>query len=396
MLRPGQLGMTLLLGALVAVAPLAMDIYLASMPSMARALTASDEQVQLTLSLYMYAWGAAQIFVGPLTDRFGRRPALVTGLTLFIAASIVCAGARDVHTLIAARVVQAAAMATVAVVPRAVVRDLYTGEEAARMLSLMGVVLGIAPIVAPIIGSHLHVWFGWQANFVFVAVYAGFMLAWMLFALPETIRARNRHATRVPVMLANYGRLLRSRTYMGYLLVAAFSTSGLFAFLAGSAFVFVSVMGAGEEQFGVLFGAVMIGNIVGSSIGSRLVARVGINRMLRGSTALMLASGLTLAVLAWARVASLPAIVVPMFFFMVAFMTTMPQATAGALTPFPEIAGSASSLLSFCQLLLASSAAFAVGMSFDGTQRPMATAIAVAAVLTFASFHLLIRRRAAS
>ena len=384
--------MTLLLGGLIAVAPLAMDIYLASMPSMARALAASDEKVQLTLSLYMYAWGAAQIVVGPLTDRFGRRPALMGGLGLFIAASAVCAAARNIDTLIAARVVQAVAMASVAVVPRAVVRDLYAGEQAARMLSLMGVVLGIAPVVAPIIGSHLHVWFGWQANFIFVAVYGVAALAGVIFALPETIRSRSPQAMKVGVMLGNYARLLRSRAYLGYLLIAAFATSGLFAFLAGSSFVFVSVIGTGEEGFGLLFGIVMAGNITGSTIGSRLVARLGIDRMLQYSTVLMLVSGLAVALLAWARVTHPLAIVVPMFAFMVAFMTTMPQATAGALTPFPEIAGSASSLLSFCQLLLASTAALLVGMTFDGTQRPMATAIAAASVLTFGAYRALIRR----
>lgn len=386
--------MTLLLGALVAVAPLAMDIYLASMPSMARALSASDEEVQLTLSLYMYAWGAAQIVVGPLTDRFGRRPALIGGLVLFVAASVVCAAAHNVQMLITARIAQAASMATVAVVPRAVVRDLYAGEQAARMLSLMGVVLGIAPIVAPIIGSHLHVWFGWQANFVFVAAYGAVAMACVVFVMPETIRSRNAQATDVRVMLANYARLLRSRTYVGYLLIAAFATSGLFAFIAGSAFVFVTVIGTGEQGFGLLFGIVMLGNMTGSAIGSRLVGRLGIDRMLRYSTRLMVVSGVALVALAWARVGHPVAIVVPMFLFMAAFMTTMPQATAGALTPFPEIAGSASSLLSFCQLLIASSTALIVGVAFDGTQRPMATTIAAASLLTFASYQLLIRRRA--
>src|SRR5438046_7453044 len=176
MLRRDQPAMTVLLGALIAIAPLAMDIYLASMPSMTRALSATPAQVQLTLSLYMYGWGVSQLLVGPLTDRFGRRPALIAGLALFVAASAVCAASRSIETLIAARVVQAVGMATVAVVPRAVVRDLYTGDRAARMLSLMGVVLGIAPIVAPIIGSHLHVWFGWQANFVLVAPYGAIEL----------------------------------------------------------------------------------------------------------------------------------------------------------------------------------------------------------------------------
>ena len=392
-LEPGGPGLTLLLGALIAVAPLAMDIYLASMPSMAAALQTSDDRIQLTLSLYMYAWSAAQVFVGPLTDRFGRRPALLVGLALFVAASVVCAAARDVDTLIAARIVQALAMATVAVVPRAVVRDLYAGEHAAHMLSLIGIVLGVAPIVAPIIGSHLHVWFGWQANFLFVAVYGAIAFTCVALVLPETIRARSRQATHPRVMLANYARLLRSRVFMGYLLVAAFSSSGLFAFIAGSSFVFVSVLGTGEEGFGLLFGTVMLGNIVGATISSRVVARLGIDRVLHFSTWLMLGAGMALALLAWARVGHPLAVVAPMFLFMVAFMTTMPQATAGGLTPFPEIAGSASALLSFCQLGVAATAALAVGLAFDGTQRPMATAIAAASVLTFASYRLLVRPR---
>jgi len=354
MLRKDQPAMTVLLGALIAIAPLAMDIYLASMPSMTRSLSATAEQVQLTLSLYMYGWGLAQILVGPLTDRFGRRPALIAGLVLFVAASLACAAARDIHTLIAARVAQAIGMATVAVVPRAVVRDLYTGEHAARILSLMAIVLGIAPIVAPIIGSHLHVWFGWQANFIFVAAYGTIALACVVAAFPETIRERNARATAPRVVFASYARLLRSRRYVGYLLVAAFASSGLFAFLAGSAFVFVNVIGTGEEGFGFLFGAVMLGNIIGATIGSRLVTRIGIDRMIGYASWLMLFAGVLLAALAWARISQPLAVVAPMFLFMVALMTTMPQATAGGLSAFPDIAGSAASLLLFCQLLLAS------------------------------------------
>ncbi|MDQ2962492.1 MAG: multidrug effflux MFS transporter [Pseudomonadota bacterium] len=385
--------MTLLLGALIAVAPLAMDIYLASMPSMTRVLSATPEQVQLTLSLYMYGWGASQICVGPLADRFGRRPVLIAGLALFVAASAVCAASRTIEALIAARVVQAIGVATVAVVPRAVVRDLYTGDSAARMLSLMGIVLGIAPIVAPIIGSHLHVWFGWQANFIFVAAYGAIAFFCVCTALPETIKAKNTRATDPAVVFANYRRLLRSRRYVGYLLVAAFASSGLFAFLAGSAFAFVTVIGTGERGFGLLFGAVMVGNIAGSIAGSRLVTRWGIDRMIRYSTWLMLFAGLALAALAWLAVAHPAAIVIPMFLFMVALMTTMPPATAGALTPFPEISGSAASLLLFGQFMLASTAALLVGVTFDGTQRPMATAIAVASTLTFIAFRALVRQR---
>ena len=391
-LRPDSPAITLLLGALIAIAPLAMDIYLASMPSMTRALGAPAEQVQLTLSVYMYGWGVAQLFAGPMSDRFGRRPALIGGLVVFVIASIVCALSTNVVTLIAARAVQAVSMATIAVVPRAIVRDLYAGDRAAQMLSLMGVVLGIAPIVAPIVGSHLHVWFGWQANFVFVAIYAALLLVWVVFALPETLRNRDLRATTPAVLLRNFGRLLRSRRYVGYTLVAAFTMSGLFAFLAGSSFVFVTVMGRSEEGFGFLFGTVMLGNIAGATIGSRLVTRWGIDRMIERASWLVLVAGIAMAALAWSGLRDPLIVVVPMFAYMLGLMTTMPQATAGALTPFPEIAGSASSLLSFVQFVVASSSALIVGLTFDGTPRAMATVIAVSAMLAFASFRLVLQR----
>ena len=386
-LKPDSTAVTVLLGALIAAAPFAMDIYLASMPSMTHALDASTAEVQLTLSVYMYGWGVAQLFAGPLSDRFGRRPTLLAGLAVFIVASAACALSRNVFVLIGARLVQAVSMASIAVVPRAVVRDLYSGDKAAHILSLMGIVLGFAPVVAPILGSHMHAWFGWQSNFALVALYGAILWYFVHAALPETLARRDPRAMRPTAMLANFRRLLHSRPYVGYVLVAAFGFSGLFAFLAGSAFVFVSVMGRSEQAFGLLFGAVMLGNITGSTLGSRLVPRVGIQRMVRAGTALMLVAGLVLGALAAIDVRHPLAIVVPMFAYMVAFMLTMPPATAGALTPFPDIAGSASSLLSFCQFAVASSAALVVGLAFDGTTRPMAAVIAVASVGAFVSLR---------
>ncbi len=385
--------MTVLLGALIAAAPFAMDIYLASMPSMTRALSASPEEVQLTLSVYMYGWGAAQLFAGPLSDRLGRRPALLGGLAVFVVASTACALSRNVFMLIGARLVQAVSMASIAVVPRAVVRDLYSGDKAAHVLSLMGVVLGIAPVIAPIIGSHVHVLLGWQANFVLVAAYGAVLWLCVQRLLPETLADRDARATRPAVILANYRRLVRSRAFTGFMMVAAFGFSGLFAFLAGSAFVFVSVLGQSEQGFGLLFGTVMLGNITGSLIGSRLVRRTGIERMVRAGTSLMALAGVALGLMAWLRIGHPLAIVAPMFVYMVAFMLTMPPATAGALTPFPQIAGSASSLLSFCQFLVASTVALLVGLTFDGTSRPMATAIAVGSVGAFLSFRIACPRR---
>jgi DHA1 family bicyclomycin/chloramphenicol resistance-like MFS transporter len=384
--------MTLLRGALIATPPLAMDIYLASMPTMAGALTATTSEVQLTLSVYMYGWGIAQLFAGPLSDRYGRRPALLASLFVFVGASLFCALSRDVYMLIGGRLVQAVSIASIGVVPRAAVRDLYTGDKAAHILSLMGVVLGIAPVVAPIIGSNLHVWLGWQSNFVAVAIYGAVLWLCVYVALPETLARRDVRATVPRVVVANYRQLLASRAYVGYLLVAAFGYSGLFAFLAGSAVVFVDVMGAGERSFGIMFGSVMLGNIIGAMIGSRVVQMIGIPRLVRLATRLMLVAGLALGVFALLGVRHPLAVIVPMFAFMVTFTMTMPPAIAGALTPFPQIAGSASSLLAFCQFVVASTAALAVGLTLDGTTRPMSLAIAVASVGTFLSVRLVPQR----
>ncbi len=391
-LKVGGAGLTVLLGALIAGAPLAMDIYLASMPSLTRALDATPAEVQLTLTVYMLGWGVAQLAVGPMADRFGRRPVMLAGLALFVAASGACALATTVQMLTAARFLQALGMAPAAVVPRAVVRDLYSGDRAAHMLSLMAVVLGIAPIVAPILGSHLHTWFGWRASFVFVILYGVVALACVAALLPETLHTRNRRATRIGVIAANFRRLLRSRAFVGYLLVASFATGGLFAFIAGSAFVFVSVLGQSEQGFGWLFGSVMAGNITGAIIGSTLVRRWGIERMVRRWSVLLLAAALAMGTLALARVDHPLAIVMPMFFYMVAFTTTMPQATAGALTPFPDVAGAAASLLAFVQFITGALAALVVGIAYDGTQRPMALVIAGAGVLAFVAGRLLLVR----
>jgi MFS transporter, DHA1 family, multidrug resistance protein len=385
--------MTLLLGALVAIAPLAMDIYLPSMPAMSRALAATPEEVQLTLSVYMFGWGAAQLIVGPLSDRFGRRPTLSIGLVLFTLATIVCALSRDITTLIAARFVQAATMATVAVVPRAIVRDLYAGDRAAHMLSTMMLVLAVAPVLAPILGAELQIRFGWQASFALVALYGAIAWAAVQWALPETLAGRDANALGPARMIANWRRALASRRFAGLLLTNAFITSGLFAFLAGSAFVFVDALGGGERSYSGYFAAVMMANFVGAWLARRLVPRIGLERVIAHGTALALASGVAMAAAAWLGVLDPWAIVVPMFGYMIAFNWPLPQATAGAMTPFPEIAGSVSSLLSFAQFVIAAAGAFVVGATFDGTPRPMASAIAASALAAFACHRLLVVRR---
>jgi DHA1 family bicyclomycin/chloramphenicol resistance-like MFS transporter len=361
---------------------------------MTQALGASADEVQLTLSVYMFGWALAQLYAGPVSDRVGRRTALLWALVVFTAASLACALARDVHTLIVARFVQAFAMATVVVVPRAVVRDLHAGDRAAHMLSTMMMILSVAPIVAPLIGAELLTAFGWRSNFTVVALYGAVLWAAVRFGLPETLARRDAEALAPGTSLGNWGRALAARRYRGFLLAVAFSTCGLFAFLAGSAFVFVVGLGSGERAYAVYFGLVMLGCLAGAAVARRVVRRIGLERLIERGAQVELAAGAVMAALAWLGVREPLAVVVPMFVFMAAYMAVVPQATAGALTPFPEIAGSAASLLSFAQFVIAATAALVVGLAFDGTPRPMATGILAAAALTWVSFRILVRRPA--
>jgi DHA1 family bicyclomycin/chloramphenicol resistance-like MFS transporter len=390
MLRPDHPTMTLLLGVLVALAPLAMDIYLPSMPAMTRALDATPEQVQLTISVYMLGWGAAQLFAGPLSDRFGRKPALIGGLVVFTLASIACALSTQIGALVVSRFVQAVAMATVVVVPRAIVRDLYEGDRAAHTLATMMLVLSVAPVAAPMLGAELQIRFGWQASFVLVALYAA--LAWVavVFALPETLARSDPAALNLGHMIGNWTLALRSRSLAGFLLINTFATCGLFAFLAGSAFVFIEGLEAGERGYAFYFGVVMLGNFIGAWLARRIVIRIGLERLIARGTALLVVAGASMAALAWLRITHPLAIALPMLVYMLAYMWTVPQATAGALTPFPQIAGSIASLMSFTQFVVAAGFAYVVGVTYDGTSRPMATAIAVAALGALASYRGLV------
>ena len=391
MLRLDSPALIAALGALAALAPLSNDIYLVSLPTMTEAFGASVERVQLTLTSFMIGFAIGQYVYGPLSDRFGRRPLMIAGLILYVAASVVAATAATVEVLIVARFLQAIGMSSGPVLGRAVVRDLYDRERAARVLSYMAVVAGLAPVVAPILGSHLHVAFGWRANFMFVAAYGVIALAVVALHFGETNKQTDPDALRLEKMGRNVVTLLSSKLYLGYALTAACVGSGLFAFLSGSPFVFLKVLGFAPGDFGYLFGFCMSGYLVGSLISGRFVARLGMDRLLLLGIALALVSGLSMAGLAWLHVDHVAAILGPMFVFMFAFALVLPQAMAGALTPFPHIAGNASSLIGLCQYGLSAIVGTVVAALFDGTQAPMAGAIGVMAVLAALAYLGLVR-----
>ena len=388
---PNSSALTVLLGALTALGPMSMDIYLVSVPTMTVAFHTGVAQVQLTLSLYMAGFALGQLFYGPISDGLGRRPALILGLAMHVAASLTCALATNIDTMIWARLFQSTGVCGAFVVSRAVVRDLHTRERAARLLSYMGMVTGLAPIVAPMIGSYLHVAFGWRANFFFVTGYGLASLLAVVFLFAETNSAADRRAMDPGRILRNFGTLLAHRAFLGYACTSAFVTGALLAYISGASLVFLRVFGFPDRDFGYLFGFVMLGNISGAALGSRLVMRYGIERLLTRAVVLCMAAGLTLAGLAWAHVDHAAAVLIPMFAFMIGFSLVLPQSMAGALSPFPHMAGNASALLGVFQWSFGSLVGEGVGVLFDGTQRPMATIIGAMSVLTWLSVMLIVR-----
>ena len=381
-----------LLGALTTVGPFTTDTYLPSMPAIRAHFGVDMAAVQLTLSLAFFGGAIGQLFFGPLSDRFGRRPVLIGGLVLYVGASMGCLLAQTIDQLITARFLQAFGSIAAPVLARAMVRDLHEREAAARVLSLMGIVLGLGPILAPIIGGVLQANYGWHASFVFITVYGCVLLLFVTFALGESVRVRDPEAIRPIRLLQTAAQLLRSRVFLGYALVNCFLFGGLGAYLSGISFVIVEVLGVPMQYFGLVFGAIMIGNISGYALSGRLVPLFGLDRMLEYGTRGVAVAGVLLALFAFSGIVHVATIVLPMMLYMCSLALSAPQAIAGALAPFPRSAGSASSLLGFFQSTTSAMVGMAVAISFDGTPRAMAGFVCLLGLLTFTAHRLIVKR----
>ncbi len=381
-----------LLGALAAVGPFTTDTYLPSMPAIRDFYGVDMAAVQLTLSLAFLGGAIGQLFNGPLSDRFGRRPLLIGGLALYVAASVACMFAQSIEQLIAARFLQVFGSISAPVLARAMVRDLHEREAAARMLSLMGMVLGLGPILAPIIGGVLQANFGWRASFVFVTCYGLALLLAVSVGLGESVREKDADALQPVRLIETFAHLIRSRVFVGYALVNCFLFGGLGAYLSGVAFVVIEVLGVPTQYFGLVFGTVMIGGILGYTVSGRLVMRLGLDRTLGIGISGVALAGLLLAGFAFAGLAHVATLVGPMMIYMFCFSLSGPQAVAGALTPFPRAAGAASSLLGFFQSLTSASVGMGVALAFDGTPRALAGFVCLMGLLTFAAWVLIVRR----
>lgn len=390
-----SLSVTVLLTALVALGPISTDLYLPSLPGMVRHFGADVAEVQLTLSLFIAGLAMAQLAYGPLSDRFGRRPAMLCGLGIYVAASLACLAAPSMPVLILARFVQAVGACAGPVLARAIVRDVHGREGAARVLAYMSAAMALAPAVGPIIGGFVEAYLGWRANFAVLTLYGGVGLAAAAFMLPETNAQPDPEAARPANMLANYRRLLGARVYLGYVLACAFAYSAIFAFISGSSFVLVDMVGLDPRQYGFCFAAVVVGYIAGATLAGRLTRRTGHDRpILLGGLLASLAGLLLLGVgwsgVEWRGATGAAAFVLPMAVAMVGIGLVMPNAMAGAIGPYARLAGAASALLGFIQMSVAALVGAAVGLLYDGTARGMTGAIALSVALIPLSFRLLV------
>ena len=385
------LGLTLLLGLLIGLAALGVDMFLPVLPEIARALAAEPGAAQLTITTYLLGLAVGQIGWGPLSDRFGRRPVLLCGLAVFLASSLACAAAGSMQAMAAWRLLQGIGMSSGPAIARSIVRDLYAREQAAQLLGRMTAVFGLIPVFGPLLGARSIIWQGWPTVFWLFAGIALALLAAVLLRLPET--APVERPSIAPSRIAtNYVLLLRDRRFLAPMAPILSVQMGVLAFISGSPLVAVNVLGLTPTQFSLMFAAVMLGQVGGGYAGSRMVRRWGIGAMVCLGTTLVLASGLVLAGLALAGVAHWAAVCLPMFGFLLGNSFVMPNATAAALSPFPRMAGTASSLLGALPLGLGAMVSAGLGAAFDGTAVPMTCTIALFGTAAAVAERQLFRR----
>ncbi len=381
-----------LVTAMLMMQPLSTDLYLASLPSLGSVFNVPVATVQLTLSLFVIGFGSAQLLVGPLSDRFGRRPVLLVGLGLYVAASALCALSQSIELLIAARFLQALGCCAAVMIARAIVRDAYAPEHSARVIARASTWISLAPIIGPILGSWLQVTFGWRSAFVALGIFSAVVMAACILRLPETNEHKNPHATNLRGLLANYRLVLGSREFWLHVMPASLSYGSIFLFISGSSFVLIKVLGVPTQWFGFCFGAGVSGYMTGTLVCRRMLKSISSEQALRIGTTVSLVAGVyflaatLLGLWHWAMV------VLAMFLAMVSHGINFPVTQSGAVAPFAKQAGTAAGLMGAVMMAFAFTVGSIVGATHNGTLYPLAILACVLGSLNFLSVRLIAKR----
>ncbi len=381
MTRRQQARLVLVLGVLTAFSSMSIDMYLPAFPQIARDLGVPLGTVQLSISAFLFGSAAGQLFYGPLADRWGRRIPLLFGLALYVASAIGCACVRTGEGLLFWRVIMAVGGGAGMVISRAVVRDLYDTAEAARMFSLLMLVMGAAPILAPIAGGQLLLITGWRGIFGFLGVFGLIALCAAAAGLPESLPPERRIRRSFAEMTAVYGHLLRNRHYLRYAVALGCVAGVNFSYISGAPLVFIELHGVSPQHFGLFFGANACGLIGASQVNRRLLRRFTAQRILNTAFAANAVAALLLAAVGLTGFGGFPAQVLLIFACLCMTGLLYPNVTALAMAPFDKAAGSASALLGTIQYSLGATAGVFVGMSHNGTAMPMIATMAACGVI---------------
>ncbi|MBI5921227.1 MAG: multidrug effflux MFS transporter [Betaproteobacteria bacterium] len=373
--------------------PLSTDLYLPSLPHLATYFAVTPAVVQQTLSLFVFGFATAQLVSGPLSDRFGRRPVLFGGLLTYLAASIACGLAPSIALLVLGRFVQAIGCCTAVVVARAIIRDAFEPAEGARMIAKASSIFSLAPILGPILGGYLQIVFGWRAAFAAQTFFCGLLAvaAWRL--LSETNQHKNPQATRFGSLSRGYFNIARNPTFWAYTLPGALSYGSIFAFISGSSFVLIRVLGVATEIYGYCFAFGVVGYLVGTILCRYLLGRIGLTRSFTLGSRMSLGAGLLFLLLVNIGLHHWTVVVGCLFLTMLAHGVNFPCLQAGAIAPFPKQAGAAAGLMGSCMMIAALLVGIWVGASHDGTLYPLATISAAIGIALFASARALQRYR---
>ena len=374
----------------MAFAPMAIDLYLPGLPAIAAEFGTAPSAVQFTLASFFVGMALGQMIHGPLADRYGRKPPLYAGLALFVLASIGCALASDITTLIVLRFAQAASGCAGVVIARAVVRDRFDAHTSAKVYSLLMLVMGVAPILAPFLGGWILLFAGWRAIFLALALFGLACLVGVWRYLPETRTTKAPAGGGIGATLRGYGAILRDRRFTGYALSGGFAQAGLFAYITGSPHVFIDVYGVPAHHFGWLFGLNALGLIASSQYNRRLLRRESTDSILRRANRWTVFAGLMLLAVAAIGWGGLPVLLIPLFVYLVSIGFTAPNAMANALAHQGARAGSASALIGTLQFGVATVASALVGLLGHGSALPMAAVIAGCGLLAYGAHRTLV------
>ena len=377
------------LSSFVALGPLSTDMYLPAFPTLVSFFDTSMTQVQLTLSAYLCGFCFFHLICGPLSDRFGRKPILLFGMIVFLFASIGCSFVDSIEQLIVWRFVQGIGACTGPTIARAMVRDIYGPVKAVNALAYMAAIMALAPVVAPIIGGWMLNFWSWTSIFVFVAGYSVICIALLIWRVPESLP--EKQSILFSVVFKNYWQLIKHRRFRMSVLAASFLYAGMFAFVSASSFILIDFMGVAADQFGYWFMFIVVGYMLGNLFTGRYSHMLSSKQLMLTGVSIAVMAGLVMALLSYLKIYHPLIIVLPAALYAGSTGITLPQSMAMAMAPFAHMAGTASALMGFVQMAMATIATVAMGLLLTGEPLTLAIIFASCASISLVLFVLLFK-----